>query len=207
MLLEPVPLAPAELEGVLVGLSVEVDGLVLMLPLVPLPVELCAKAVLPRANSAAETPAARSFIFIVGAPLVDPVGKDYGGTGSNGRAGAGLGPHIASRLPMKLFKPRSFDTWPAIAVGATIASLSILAGRLRPRRPGSQTNASAAMDDIELKPGASAEQVLDASVMGSFPASDPPSVQKAFQSAERNSPAQPASEPRATRSADWMLER
>jgi hypothetical protein len=43
-------------------------------------------------------------------------------------------------------------------------------------RGGSTTNASDAVDDIELRPGASSEEVLDAGVKGTFPASDPVSV-------------------------------
>lgn len=40
----------------------------------------------------------------------------------------------------------------------------------------SQTNASDAMDDIELGPDASRDETLDAGVKGTFPASDPVSV-------------------------------
>jgi hypothetical protein len=40
----------------------------------------------------------------------------------------------------------------------------------------SQTNASEAMDDIELGPDASHDETLDAGVKGTFPASDPVSV-------------------------------
>ena len=43
-------------------------------------------------------------------------------------------------------------------------------------RGGSPTNASDAMDDIELGPDASAEETLDAGVKETFPASDPVSV-------------------------------
>jgi hypothetical protein len=43
-------------------------------------------------------------------------------------------------------------------------------------RGGSQTNASDAVDDIELGPDASHDEALDAGVKGSFPASDPVSV-------------------------------
>jgi hypothetical protein len=43
-------------------------------------------------------------------------------------------------------------------------------------RGGSNTNASDAVDDIELGPNASAEEALDAGVKGTFPASDPVSV-------------------------------
>jgi len=40
------------------------------------------------------------------------------------------------------------------------------------RAPGSPTNASDAMDDIELRPNASSDEHLDAAVMETFPASD-----------------------------------
>lgn len=44
------------------------------------------------------------------------------------------------------------------------------------RYVGSTTNASDAMDDIHLPPGASDDQHLDAGVKETFPASDPVSV-------------------------------
>jgi hypothetical protein len=44
---------------------------------------------------------------------------------------------------------------------------------------GSQTNASDAVDDIELRPNATQEEVLDAGVQETFPASDPVSVEPA----------------------------
>jgi hypothetical protein len=50
-------------------------------------------------------------------------------------------------------------------------------------RPGSTTNASDAMDDIHLRPNASAEEHLDAGVMETFPASDPVSVGKPSETA------------------------
>ncbi|HUQ76665.1 MAG TPA: hypothetical protein VM183_18245 [Burkholderiales bacterium] len=50
-------------------------------------------------------------------------------------------------------------------------------------RPGSQTNASDAMDDIHLPPNASADEHLDAGVMETFPASDPVSVGKPSETA------------------------
>jgi hypothetical protein len=40
------------------------------------------------------------------------------------------------------------------------------------RAPGSPTNASDAMDDIHVRPGASSDEHLDAAVMETFPASD-----------------------------------
>jgi hypothetical protein len=48
--------------------------------------------------------------------------------------------------------------------------------RRKSRTTGSTTNASDAIDDINLKPGASREQVIDAGVQETFPASDPVSV-------------------------------
>lgn len=39
-------------------------------------------------------------------------------------------------------------------------------------RPGSTTNASDAVDDIHVRPGASSDEHLDAAVMETFPASD-----------------------------------
>ena len=46
-----------------------------------------------------------------------------------------------------------------------------LQGHLR-RATGSTTNASEAMDDIHVRPGASSDEHLDAAVMETFPASD-----------------------------------
>ena len=50
-------------------------------------------------------------------------------------------------------------------------------------RPGSTTNASDAMDDIHVRPGASADEHLDAAVMETFPASDPVSSGKPSETA------------------------
>ena len=50
-------------------------------------------------------------------------------------------------------------------------------------RPGSQTNASDAMDDIHVRPGASSDEHLDAAVMETFPASDPVSSGKPSETA------------------------
>lgn len=44
------------------------------------------------------------------------------------------------------------------------------------RYTGSQTNASDAMDDIQVPPHASTDQQLDAGVKETFPASDPVSI-------------------------------
>ena len=55
--------------------------------------------------------------------------------------------------------------------------------RQRGRSPGSQTNASDAMDNIHLQPNASADEHLDAAVMETFPASDPVSSGKRSETA------------------------
>jgi hypothetical protein len=46
--------------------------------------------------------------------------------------------------------------------------------------PGSATNASDAVDDVEIKPDATEEDVLDEGLQETFPASDPVSVQKTY---------------------------
>jgi hypothetical protein len=48
--------------------------------------------------------------------------------------------------------------------------------RYRNRASGSTTNASEAVDDINLSPNPKPEEVLDAGVKETFPASDPVSV-------------------------------
>jgi len=48
---------------------------------------------------------------------------------------------------------------------------------------GSTTNASDAVDDIELPPNPSAEEKLDAGVQETFPASDPVSIAKPSETA------------------------
>jgi len=55
--------------------------------------------------------------------------------------------------------------------------------RQRRRSPGSQTNASDAIDNIHLRPNASADEHLDAAVMETFPASDPVSSGKPSETA------------------------
>lgn len=49
-----------------------------------------------------------------------------------------------------------------------------------PHTTGSTTNASDAVDDVELGPDATAEDVLDEGLQETFPASDPVSVQKTY---------------------------
>ncbi len=55
--------------------------------------------------------------------------------------------------------------------------------RQRGRSTGSQTNASDAIDNIHLRPNASADEHLDAAVMETFPASDPVSSGKPSETA------------------------
>jgi hypothetical protein len=50
---------------------------------------------------------------------------------------------------------------------------------------GSNTNASDAVDDINLKPNASHDEVVDAGVQETFPASDPVSVKPSETAYER----------------------
>ena len=49
------------------------------------------------------------------------------------------------------------------------------------RSAGSHTNAADAIDDIELGPDASADDVLDAGLRETFPASDPVAVGVAYE--------------------------
>ncbi len=69
-------------------------------------------------------------------------------------------------MPLPLFK-----------IGLAAAAGYYLYNRHRKSRgAGSQTNASDAVDDIELSPNPHSEEVLDAGVKETFPASDPVSV-------------------------------
>ena len=52
-----------------------------------------------------------------------------------------------------------------------------------PRAAGSTTNASDAVDDVQLSPRASSDEHLDAAVMETFPASDPISPGKPSETA------------------------
>ena len=55
------------------------------------------------------------------------------------------------------------------------------------RKPsGSTTNASDAVDNIDLKPGATHEEHVDAGVQETFPASDPVSVKPSETAYEKN---------------------
>ena len=74
-----------------------------------------------------------------------------------------------------------------IAAAAGAAAYYFYRQRERQRRllsaPGSPTNASEAMDDIHVRPGASSDEHLDAAVMETFPASDPVSSGKLSETA------------------------
>jgi hypothetical protein len=48
------------------------------------------------------------------------------------------------------------------------------------RKPGSPTNASDKIDDVEIKPDATEEDVPDEGLQETFPASDPVAVGKAY---------------------------
>ena len=50
-------------------------------------------------------------------------------------------------------------------------------------KAGSPTNASDAVDDIELKPNPTPDEVIDAGAQESFPASDPLAVESAVETA------------------------
>jgi hypothetical protein len=78
---------------------------------------------------------------------------------------------------------------------------------------GSTTNASDAVDEIELAPDASPCRVVDAGVEETFPASDPVAVQSAYETAhereKRNRGGGEAEKPEAPRprSPDWMTDK
>jgi hypothetical protein len=84
----------------------------------------------------------------------------------------------------------------------------------QPEPTGSTTNASDAVDDIELPPDASPCEVVDAGVEETFPASDPVAVQDAYETAnEREKRARggggQAEQPEAPRprSPDWLMDK
>jgi hypothetical protein len=73
----------------------------------------------------------------------------------------------------------------ALASAAYLYARSGKTGGRRTRRSyGSQTNASDAVDDIELRPDAAPDEVLDVGVQHTFPASDPVAVQDAYETAD-----------------------
>jgi hypothetical protein len=79
---------------------------------------------------------------------------------------------------MRLVPPFKY-LLPLALVGAYAYSRT----RRRAVATGSQTNASDAVDDIELGPDASSEEILDAGVQETFPASDPVSTSGASETA------------------------
>src|SRR3954468_5685041 len=79
---------------------------------------------------------------------------------------------------------------------------------------GSTTNASDAVDDIELAPDAPPCRVVDAGVEETFPASDPVAVQDAYETAHERQQRNPdgdakAGKPEAPgpRSPDWLMDK
>jgi len=74
---------------------------------------------------------------------------------------------------------------PLIRIAAVTAAGYLFYKRFRRPATGSTTNASDAVDDIDLKPGATHEQVVDAGVQETFPASDPVSVKPSETAYER----------------------
>ena len=66
---------------------------------------------------------------------------------------------------------------PLIKLGlAAAAGYFLYNSYMRSRASGSTTNASDAVDDIELPPNPTVEEKLDAGVQETFPASDPVSI-------------------------------
>jgi len=77
---------------------------------------------------------------------------------------------------------------PLMRIAAAAAAGYYLYKRFSPKPTGSTTNASDAVDDIDLRPGASHDEMVDAGVQETFPASDPVSVnpsETAYEAAQR----------------------
>ncbi len=68
-------------------------------------------------------------------------------------------------------------------LAAIATGMFMYSKRLHGRATGSTTNASDAMDDIDLPPNATHDEVLDAAVKETFPASDPVSPGKSSETA------------------------
>jgi hypothetical protein len=71
-------------------------------------------------------------------------------------------------------------------IAAAAAAGYYLYRRFSPKPTGSTTNASDAIDEIELRPGASHDELIDAGVQETFPASDPVSVNPSETAYERD---------------------
>ena len=67
-----------------------------------------------------------------------------------------------------------------LGVGLAAGFAVVLLLRRKKRSYGSPTNASDAMDDIELPPNPSPDDALDAAVKETFPASDSIAVQETY---------------------------
>jgi len=103
---------------------------------------------------------------------------------------------------------------PALVVPLAAAAAACAYFMLRRQRSaGSQTNASDAVSNVQLARRPSSEQVMDAGVQQTFPASDPVAVEGAFDTAfEREkrrgtAPAEAPDAPRVARNPDWLLGR
>jgi len=72
----------------------------------------------------------------------------------------------------------------AVLAAGALGAYSIVKARRKEREmldnAGSTTNASEAVDTVEIGPDADADQVLDAGVEQTFPASDPISIDSAY---------------------------
>lgn len=72
----------------------------------------------------------------------------------------------------------------AVLAAGALGAYSIYRSRRREQqmldRAGSPTNASEAVDCVEIRPDADADEVLDAAVEQTFPASDPISIDSAY---------------------------
>jgi hypothetical protein len=78
------------------------------------------------------------------------------------------------------------------------------------KSPGSPTNASDAMDDIEVPPHPTADEVMDEAVKETFPASDPVSPSQPANTAherKKRGEAQPVPPKLPKRSPNWMFEK
>jgi len=77
---------------------------------------------------------------------------------------------------------------PLMRIAAAAAAGYYLYRLFSPKPTGSTTNASDAVDYIELRAGASHDELVDAGVQETFPASDPVSVnpsETAYETAQR----------------------
>lgn len=93
--------------------------------------------------------------------------------------------HVAGRLTgMRWLAGLAGGLMPVAAATAVTAGVIALR-RARGTGLGSQTNASEAMDTAQLGSNPSSEDVLDAGVEYTFPASDPISVQSAYTEADK----------------------